>query len=164
MKISFTLNHLPVEMEVEPNQSLLNVLRTKGYHGAKKGCDTADCGSCTVLVNGKAVLSCLLLAPSVQGCTVTTIEGLSPKPDESQQERLYSPEQKAFADENAFQCGYCAPGLIMSTHELLSRYEELNAEEIRFHLSGNLCRCTGYEQQIQAVQNLFQKKKRGELG
>jgi carbon-monoxide dehydrogenase small subunit len=117
-----------------------------------------------VLVNGKAVLSCLLLAPSVQGCTVTTIEGLSPKPDESQQERLYSPEQKAFADENAFQCGYCAPGLIMSTHELLSRYEELNAEEIRFHLSGNLCRCTGYEQQIQAVQNLFQKKKRGELG
>ncbi len=164
MKVSFTLNHFPVEMEVEPNQSLLDALRTKGYYGTKKGCDTADCGSCTVLVNGKAMLSCLLLAPSVQGCMVTTIEGLSPEPDESQPERSFSPEQKAFAEENAFQCGYCAPGMIMSTHELLSKYEDLSREEIRFHLAGNLCRCTGYEQQITAVQNLFQQKKRGEIG
>lgn len=160
MKISFTLNDLPVEMEVEPNQSLLDLLRSKGYHGTKKGCDSADCGSCTVLVDGKAMLACILLAPSIRGCNVVTIEGLQ-QCAASEQNGYMHPIQKAYADENAFQCGYCAPGLIMSTQELLSRFESLTEEEIRFHLSGNLCRCTGYDQQVRAVQHLFDQK-RGE--
>lgn len=155
MKINFTLNDQPVEMEGEPNQSLLDLLRKKGYHGTKKACDSADCGSCTVLVDGRAMLSCILLAPSIQGCSVTTIEGIG-------QGQEMDEVQRVFAEENAFQCGFCAPGLILSTHELLDRFDDLSEEEIRHQLRGNLCRCTGYEQQTRAVKKLFEQKKGGE--
>lgn len=154
MKIRLTINGTPGEFDVEPGMILLDLLRASGFKSVKKGCDGASCGSCTVLMDGRAVLSCGILAAHANGCAIQTLEGLG-------SDLQLDPVQKAFLDGNAFQCGFCAPGLIMSTRELLDRYDSLSREQIRKHLSGNLCRCTGYEAQISAVEKLFEQRKGG---
>jgi aerobic carbon-monoxide dehydrogenase small subunit len=133
-------------ISVAPGATLLEVLRDRiGLKGTKRGCDMGQCGACTVLVNGEAVLSCLMLAASADGKEVTTIEGLE------RSGRLH-PLQEAFVSEGAVQCGFCTPGMILSAKGLLDKEPDPTEETIREALSGNLCRCTGYEKIVQAVQ------------
>ncbi len=138
-------------ISVEPNITLLNVLRDQiGALDVKNGCEKGDCGACTVLLDGKAVNSCLVLAWQAEGCEVLTNAGLGTMDHPH-------PLQEAFADIGAAQCGYCAPGMIMAAKALLDRNPHPADEEIREALSGNLCRCTGYSQIIQAVRIAAEK-------
>lgn len=151
MKISFTLNGERRQVHVSPNEILLEVLRYKmGVKSPKSGCDTGDCGACTVILNGKAVRSCLIFAVEVDGQDILSLEGLSPDG--------LSPLQQALLEKNAFQCGYCAPGMILSAHELLSSKPHPTEEEIKEAISGNLCRCTGYQPIIDAIKSLTEKR------
>ncbi len=128
------------------HHSLLEVLREKcGLTGTKHGCELGECGTCTVLVDGEPILSCLVLAAELDGCSITTVEGLKIA------ERLH-PLQATFADLGAAQCGYCTPGLLMAAKALLDRNPEPSHNEIRSALAGNLCRCTGYHKIIEAVE------------
>lgn len=135
-------------------ESLLDVLRRMGYKGAKKGCDSGDCGSCAVIVDSKAVLSCLIPAVSAHGLKIETIEGLGSV------DNLH-PIQRAYVKTGAVQCGYCVPGMIMSTKALLDENPVPDDEEIRKALDGNLCRCTGYVKQIEAVKLATAEMKKG---
>ena len=131
---------------VPPETTLLQLLRDNfNLTGAKLGCDVGDCGACTVIVDGMAVNSCLMLAGQVNGRSVMTIEGLATR------DRLH-PVQKAFEDNGALQCGYCGPGVIMASKALLDENSDPDVKEIRDALSGSLCRCTGYSKMIEAVQ------------
>jgi aerobic-type carbon monoxide dehydrogenase small subunit (CoxS/CutS family) len=131
---------------VPPETTLLRLLRDHlNLTGAKLGCDVGDCGACTVIVDGLAVNSCLMLADQVNGRSVTTIEGLATR------DRLH-PIQKAFEDTGALQCGFCGPGAIMATKALLEENSDPDVQDIRDALSGSLCRCTGYTKMIEAVQ------------
>lgn len=151
MRLRFTLNGRPTEVEVEPYELLAEVLRERlGLIGTKIGCGEGECGACTVLVDGTSVLSCIYPAAKVQGRTVTTIEGLSPG------EALH-PVQEAFIEHFAAQCGYCTPGFVMSTVALLREKPRPDREEILEGLSGNLCRCTGYYQIVEAVKKAVEK-------
>jgi carbon-monoxide dehydrogenase small subunit len=144
MKVKFFLNGENRSLDVEPNDVLLDVLRDKlGLKSPKCGCDRGDCGACSVLLDGKSVRSCLVLAAEVEGSEVITVEGLT--------QADLSPVQKAFVDKNAFQCGFCAPGMIIAATELLEHNKKPSEEEVREALSGNLCRCTGYTPIIEAV-------------
>lgn len=145
MRITPTINGTARSVEAAPGDTLLEVLRREGYMGVKSGCGTGDCGACAVLVDGRAVNACLLLAVRADGKAITTVEGLGAG------ERLH-PLQKAFLDAGAVQCGYCTPGMLMSALDLLSRIAEPSDEEIREAISGNLCRCTGYVKQVEAIQ------------
>jgi carbon-monoxide dehydrogenase small subunit len=131
-------------VDVEPNETLLEVLRGKiGIKSPKVGCERGDCGSCTVLLDGKTVRSCLVLAVEVDGSEVVTVEGLSRDgPNDLQQ---------AFIERNAFQCGFCAPGVVLAATELLGRKPHPTEDDVREALAGNLCRCTGYEPIVEAV-------------
>jgi carbon-monoxide dehydrogenase small subunit len=149
--LQFTLNGKPTEVEVTPDELLVNVLRdTLGLIGTKVGCGEGECGACTVLVDGVSTLSCIYPAFKVQGRSVTTIEGLSPKGE-------LHPVQEAFVEHFASQCGYCTPGFIVSTVALLREKPQPTREEILAGLSGNLCRCTGYYQIIDAVEEAARK-------
>jgi carbon-monoxide dehydrogenase small subunit len=131
-------------VEVEAGETLLDVLRTKvGVKSPKIGCERGDCGSCTVLLDGKTVRSCLVLAVEAEGHRITTVEGLS--------KAGLTPLQKAFIKHNSFQCGFCAPGIILAATELLARNEHPDEDQIKEALAGNLCRCTGYQPIIEAV-------------
>lgn len=142
------VNGNPHELEVEAWETLLDVLRDRLYlTGTKRGCEKGDCGVCTVLLNGEAVNSCLVLALQADGGEVLTIEGMAP-------EGLLHPIQKAFIEHGAVQCGYCSPGMILSAKALLDRTPHASREEIIRGISGNLCRCTGYVQIIEAIQSL----------
>ena len=144
-QLSFTLNERPATASVEPGDLLADVLRDQlGMVGVKVGCDEGECGACTVLIDGVAVLSCIYPASKIAGCTVTTIEGLG------QSERLHV-IQRAFADCCAVQCGYCTPGMILAAKALLDSNPQPTREEIAAGISGNLCRCTGYYQIIDAI-------------
>ncbi|MGQ9507968.1 MAG: (2Fe-2S)-binding protein [Thermodesulfobacteriota bacterium] len=144
--ISFILNGEPVEVEVEPNLTLLEVLREKlELTGTKEGCGMGECGACTVLLNGKAINSCIFPALEVEGKKVTTIEGLM-----NAQGNLH-PLQKAFIENGAIQCGFCTPGMILSAKALLDENPKPTEEEIRNTIAGNICRCTGYLQIIKAI-------------
>ena len=144
--LSFELNGVPTDVLTEPYRPLLEVLRdTLGLTGTKEGCGTGDCGACTVLLDGRPVTACLVLAPEVQGRRVTTIEGLSPSG------RLH-PVQKTFVEQGGLQCGICTPGMIMSAAALLERNPRPSEDEIRYALAGNLCRCTGYDKIVRAVE------------
>lgn len=144
-KIKFTLNGSPEELEVESHQTLLDVLRDElGITSPKRGCETGECGACTVLLDGKAVNSCLVLAPEVEGCTVTTVEGLS---SDGKLDSL----QKAFIEYSGVQCGFCTPGMIMTAKELLTENNNPTSSEIRERISGNLCRCGIYNSIIEAI-------------
>lgn len=143
--IEFRLNGQPVSVNMDPSARLLDVLRDH-FHlsGVKEGCGEGSCGACVVLIDERSVNSCLCPLANVRGKSVVTIEGLRKTP---QYEMLYS----AFADEGASQCGFCTPGMIIAAHSLLLRNPDPSEEEIRIGLSGNLCRCTGYQAIIRAV-------------
>ncbi len=149
--ISLTVNGTRLSLRVKPRETLLSVLReTLELTGAKRTCDRGECGSCTVLVDGRPVYSCLTLAARLDGRTVTTVEGLA-------QEGKLSPLQQAFIDKDAYQCGYCTPGFLMSAAALLQKNPSPTAEEIRAGISGNLCRCGNYQKIIEAVASVSAK-------
>ena len=144
--VTITVNGSVRSASVPPETTLLQLLRDNfNLTGAKLGCDVGDCGACTVIVDGMAVNSCLMLAGQVNGRSVTTIEGLATR------DRLH-PIQKAFEDSGALQCGYCGPGAIMASKALLDENSDPDVRDIRDALSGSLCRCTGYSKMIEAVQ------------
>ncbi len=144
--VNFVLNGDPVELEIEPHLTLLQLLRDKlELRGTKEGCGMGECGSCTVLLDGKAVNSCIFPALEVEGKRVTTIEGLIDA------EGNLHPIQRAFIEHGAIQCGFCTPGMVLSAKALLDENPKPTEEEIRHGIAGNLCRCTGYLQIIQAI-------------
>lgn len=152
MHIELTVNGSPREADdVWPGESLLYVLRERlGLPGAKNACEQGECGSCTVYLDGTPVCSCLVAAGQAGGREVTTVEGLA---DGSGEDRDLDPVQRAFVENGAVQCGFCTPGLIVSTHDLLERNPSPSDPEIREALAGNLCRCTGYEKILDAVRS-----------
>jgi carbon-monoxide dehydrogenase small subunit len=144
-RISMTVNGEVRQVLVEPADLLLEVLRDKlGVKSPKAGCGRGDCGACTVMLNGKSVRSCLVLAIEADGAVIDTVEGLS--------KNGLTPLQQSFKDHNAFQCGFCAPGMILSAEELLMENPTPTRHEIQEAIAGNLCRCTGYERIIEAIQ------------
>ena len=145
MTITLSINGKEKTFGIEPGEKLLDVLRREGYMGVKRGCGSGDCGACAILLNGRAVNSCLVFAAKADGGEILTIEGLAAG------ETLH-PIQTAFLSEGAVQCGYCTPGMVISTVDLLSRNPDPTEGEIREALSGNLCRCTGYVKEVRAVQ------------
>jgi carbon-monoxide dehydrogenase small subunit len=143
--IQITVNHKPFVLTVEPNQTLLEVIREELHlTGTKAGCLVGDCGACTVLLDGKPVNSCLVLAVQADGKQVTTIEGIETP-------QGLHPLQTAFVEKGAIQCGYCTPGMILSAKSLLDRNPRAGEAEIRKAISGNLCRCTGYQKIVEAI-------------
>lgn len=146
VKVSFILNDESVSVEVDPRKRLLDMLREDFLlTGVKEGCSVGECGACTVLIDGKAVTSCLVLAPQVNGHRVTTIEGL-------QKNGELHPLQEAFIESGAVQCGFCTPGMILAAKALLDENPCPTREDIKTAISGNLCRCTGYEKIIKAIE------------
>ena len=144
--ISLTINGRPHTAQVEPRLLLIHFLREHAsLTGAHVGCETSLCGACTVEVNGKAIKSCTMFAVQADGASITTIEGLA-SPDG----RLH-PVQEAFWNEHALQCGFCTPGMIMVSREILERHPDPTEQQIREGLDGNLCRCTGYQHIVNAV-------------
>jgi aerobic carbon-monoxide dehydrogenase small subunit len=147
MRVKLTVNGQQREDDVEPRMLLVHYLRDiAGLTGTHVGCETTLCGACTVLLDGSAVKSCTVLAAQADGCGVTTVEGLA-GPDGT-----LHPVQQGFWEEHGLQCGYCTPGMIMASVDLLSRNANPSEAEIRHALEGNLCRCTGYQHIVKAVQ------------
>lgn len=145
-RIQLRINGEPCEFWVEPNTLLVNLLRNEmELTGTKYGCGTGQCGGCTVLVNGEPILSCLTLALAVDGAEILTIEGVA-EPDGT-----LDPIQEAFLDTAAVQCGYCTPGMILMAKDLLNNNPAPSEDQIREHIKGNLCRCTGYHRIVQAI-------------
>ncbi len=148
LKVVLTINNQVYELIVDPHRTLLDVLRDQiGLVGAKRGCGHGNCGACTILMDGKAVNSCLILAGDIGGKSITTIEGLAAG------SKLH-PLQEAFMKHGAIQCGYCTPGVILNAKALLDENPNPTEAEVRTALEGNLCRCTGYTKIIQAVLSL----------
>jgi carbon-monoxide dehydrogenase small subunit len=144
-KIAFILNGLSVELAVDPGARLVDVLREKlDLTGTKEGCGQGECGACTVLLDGQAVNSCLVLAGQIRGRSVVTIEGLA-------KDGELDPLQEAFIAEGAVQCGYCTPGMLLSAKALLMQNPLPSEQEIKETIAGNLCRCTGYVKIVQAI-------------
>ncbi len=149
--ITLTVNGQVYEVPVNPNQTLVDVIRYDlGLTGTKKGCEVGACGSCTVIMDGRPVNSCLVLAVQANGREIQTIEGL-------ETEEGLHPLQEAFVEEGAIQCGFCSPGMILSAKGLLDRRPDPSEAEIRTALSGNLCRCTGYQKIVDAVSRAAKK-------
>jgi carbon-monoxide dehydrogenase small subunit len=149
--LRMNVNGKPVEVRVDPAWTLLRVLREELHlTGTKKGCEQGDCGACTVILDGRSVNACLVLALQAEGKRVETVEGLGTP------EHLH-PLQKSFIDHGAVQCGFCTPGMLMSAKALLDRNPHPTAAEIRRGISGNLCRCTGYVKIVKAIQQVTQK-------
>ena len=145
INIRFTVNSKVYEIAVRPSQTLLDVIREDlGLTGTKEGCGLGECGACTVIMNGKTINSCLVLAVEADGKEITTIEGLADG------DRLH-PVQQAFLDEGGLQCGFCTPGMIMSAKALLDENPDPTDDEIRHGIAGNLCRCTGYTKIIKSI-------------
>jgi len=144
--IRFKLNNEQITLDVEPNDVLLDVLRNKlGIKSPKVGCDRGDCGTCTVLMNGKTIRSCLALAVEADGAEIVTLEGANSR-------KWTQKLQKTFHAKNAFQCGFCAPGVILSATELLEKNAKPTIHDIKEAIAGNLCRCTGYEPIVEAIE------------
>ncbi|HRX36067.1 MAG TPA: (2Fe-2S)-binding protein [Aestuariivirga sp.] len=145
--VSTTVNGDHVEFACEPNETLLDALRDRvGLTGAKEGCGTGDCGACSVTVDGRLVCSCLVLAAEAEGREVETVEGMADGAE-------LHPLQKKFLEHAALQCGICTPGFLVAAKALLDKNPDPTEEEIRFGLAGNLCRCTGYDKIVRAVQD-----------
>jgi carbon-monoxide dehydrogenase small subunit len=143
--IHTTINGRQQELHVTPHRTLLDLLRDElGLTGTKRGCEIGECGACTVLMDGKAVNSCLVLAPQIDGREILTVEGLMVS------NRLH-PLQESFLDHDAVHCGFCTPGMLMSASDLLQQNAYPSEREIRTAISGNLCRCTGYVQIVEAI-------------
>ncbi len=146
--IHLNINDKEYDIAVAPNQTLADIIRYQlGLTGTKKGCEVGDCGSCTVIMDGKPVNSCLVLAMQAENRTITTIEGL-------ETEKGLHPVQDAFVQKGAIQCGFCSPGMILSSKSLLDKNPNPDRGEIRQAISGNLCRCTGYQKIIEAVESV----------
>jgi carbon-monoxide dehydrogenase small subunit len=146
VRVSFELNGYEVSADVEPHRRLLDLLRdTLGETGTKEGCGEGECGACTVLVDGFAVNSCLLPVCEIEGTAVTTVEGLA------QPNGRLSAIQQAFLDEGGSQCGFCIPGMVMTGVALLAENPDPSEADIRYALTGNLCRCTGYVQIVESI-------------
>lgn len=144
--VTTTINRRNYTLSINPNQTLLDLLREElGLSGTKRGCEIGECGACTVLMNGKVVNACLVLAPQIEGQEILTVEGLATG------EQLH-PLQEAFLDHEAVHCGFCTPGMLMSAKELLDENPNPTEKDIRLAISGNLCRCTGYVQIVEAIQ------------
>lgn len=144
--IHMYVNGNPVTLQSTPLMSLAGILREKlGLTGTKVGCNTGECGACTVILNGKAVASCMVIAGQLDGADVRTIEGIG-------SEQALHPLQQVFIEEGAIQCGYCTPGIIMSAVALLEETVHPSDAQIRDAIAGNLCRCTGYQKIIRAIQ------------
>lgn len=145
--VSTTINGDSVEYLCQPDETLLEVLRERlGLTGAKEGCGTGDCGACSVIVDGRLVCSCLVLGAEAEGRRIETIEGMADG------DKLH-PLQQKFIEHAALQCGICTPGFLIAARDLLARNPDPTEEEIRFGLAGNLCRCTGYDKIVRAVQD-----------
>ena len=150
MQIKFKLNGKVIQDDVAPDMMLLEYVRSQGCFSVKRGCETANCGLCTVLVDGKPVLSCSTLAVRADGKEVTTLEGIKKEAEEF---------GGFLADEGAEQCGFCSPGFIMNVLAMEKELEDPTEEEIKQYLAGNLCRCTGYMGQLRAIKKYLQGKK-----
>ena len=152
MTLNFILNGHPTELEVSPDKRLLDLLREDlGLTGTKEGCGEGECGACTVLVNGEAIDSCIYMTLWAEGKSIMTVEGLKGPNGE------LSPIQKAFIEEAAVQCGFCTPGLIMSAVEIVGTGKKYNREELKKLISGHLCRCTGYENILNAMERIVEE-------
>ena len=148
MLLTFYVNGEKIELDVEPDRRLIDILREDiGLTGTKEGCGEGECGACTVLIDGDAAHACLIIAIQMEGHHVLTIEGLEKK-------GKLSDLQKAFIEENAIQCGYCTPGMIMSCEALLLQNPHPTCQDIRRALAGNICRCSGYSQIVRAVKRV----------
>ena len=146
MRVAMTVNGRPVSAEIEPRTLLIHFLRENlGLTGPHVGCDTSHCGACTVDLDGKSVKSCTVFAAQAEGSQVLTIEGMA-RPDGS-----LHPLQQAFHEHHGLQCGFCTPGMILRAYRLLQEHPKPTEEEIRWGISGNLCRCTGYQNIVKAV-------------
>ena len=144
-QVALTVNGTRHELEIEPRDLLVHVLRERlSLTGTNVGCDTSSCGACTVLLDGQSVKSCTVLGVQADGAVITTIEGLAPAGE-------LHPVQQAFHDHHALQCGYCTPGMVMAAVSLIESGEATNRDAIRSGLEGNLCRCTGYHNIVEAV-------------
>jgi carbon-monoxide dehydrogenase small subunit len=155
VEITLSVNGVDYAISLPPNRSLLDALRNDcGLTGAKKGCEVGDCGSCTVILDGKPVNACLVLAIEADGATVRTVEGLQTAP--GRPSRL----QESFMTHGAAQCGFCTPGVLVMAQALLDENPNPSEEEIRFALAGNICRCTGYTKIIAAVRATAEDRKR----
>ena len=145
-RVSLSVNGARRELDLEPRELLVYVLRDRlGLTGTNVGCDTSSCGACTVLLDGEAVKSCTVLGVQADGAEITTIEGLASNGE-------LHPVQQAFHEQHALQCGYCTPGMVLATVSLLEENPSPSEEEVRRALEGNLCRCTGYQNIVKAVQ------------
>ncbi len=145
MKVNFILNGKSMSVETAPDRRVVDLLREDlGLGGTKECCGSGECGACTILVDGESRLSCLMLAAQLEGRTLLTIEGLASNGE-------LHVVQQAFVDHGAVQCGFCTPGMILATLDLLRRIPDPTREEVRRELSGNLCRCTGYQKIVDAV-------------
>jgi carbon-monoxide dehydrogenase small subunit len=144
--IDLTINGEKYELRVAPNELLVNVIReTVGLTGTKYACGTGQCGACTVVVDGEPILGCLTLAITVDGSNITTIEGVA------NADGTLDPLQEAFLDTNAIQCGYCTPGMVLVGRDLLQKMPNPSEDQIRHHIKGNICRCTGYNGIVRAI-------------
>lgn len=153
--ISLRVNGRTEELAIEPSELLIDVLRRElGLTGTKRGCDDSSCGACTVQIEGVPMLACTMLAASVQDHDITTIEGVA-------EHGALAAIQKAYGDWGGAQCGYCTPGFMMTVKALLENNPEPTDEDIRYALSGNLCRCTGYTQMFQAIKAAVEAEKKG---
>ena len=152
MEIKLKLNGKQTTTEVGADTILLDVLRNLGCHSVKCGCETTNCGLCTVWIDGKSRLSCSILAVSVDGHEITTLEGVKEEAEEF---------GRFLANEGAEQCGFCSPGFIMNVLAMMRELQDPEIEEIKEYLAGNLCRCTGYMGQLRAIQKYMQYKKEG---
>lgn len=145
IQVSFTVNGEAVSLSIDPNARLIDVIREElCLTGTKEGCAVGECGACTVIIDGKAVTSCLVLAASMEGKNLITIEGVA-------KDGQLDPIQQAILENHALQCGFCTPGFIMSAKALLDENPDATRHEIKTAISGNLCRCTGYEQLVESI-------------
>lgn len=151
MDLHVTVNGRRKKWRISPGGRLLEVLRSHGYFGVKRGCETGECGACTILLDGKPVNSCLVFASHVEGCDILTIEGVAAGD-------VLDPLQEAFLDLGAVQCGFCTGGMILAAKALLDRQPDPSEQEVREALSGHYCRCTGYRKPVEAVLAAARKK------
>jgi carbon-monoxide dehydrogenase small subunit len=158
LDITLTVNGTQVSRRVAPRQHLVDFLRDElGLTGSHVGCEHGVCGACTLRVDGEIVRGCLMLAVQANGCRVETIEGLSDSKE-------LAPLQKAFHERNALQCGFCTPGMLMAAQDLVRQGNKVSREQIRAHISGNYCRCTGYQAIVDAIEEVMQTEVIGGKG